>query len=126
MKQFSLFSLLLLIAFIGASLGWWLERTKRSEVYYLHIFGERISNIHDRNHPDVIQKMKGFDGPVELSRRPGPPRPVRLATLSFTPNAYFEHDVPNGFSPALHIKGKLSPKDRTQMDGELIIRIERA
>lgn len=96
MKRFSLLSLLLAISLVGVCLGWWVEHTRKPEVYYLHFYAKHwAKRSYDPFHPDTRSKDESND------------EPVRLTTIAVTPNRPIWVLVPNNYDPTIEMVGEL-------------------
>lgn len=125
MKQFSLLSLLLLTAFVGASLAWWLERTKQPEVFYLHVFSWHFRPSHDPEHPNQVKYGQEPPQPPP-GVRTGPslnPIPVCLATVAFSPEVPQWVSVSGNYDPMIIVQGNLSMRDSTHFKGKLEVEL---
>ena len=96
MKRFSLLSLLLAISLVGVCLGWWVEHTRKPEVFYLHFYAKQwTKRSHDPYHPDSRSRDSTNDAPV------------RLATIAISPNRPIWACLPNNYDPTIEIVGEL-------------------
>jgi hypothetical protein len=126
MKRFSLLSLLLLTAFIGALLAWWLERTKQPEVFYLHVFSWHYRISHDPMYPIRLKYGEELPEPP-AGVRAGPsqnPIPVCLATIAFSPEVPQRVYVAGNYDPTITVEGNLSLRDARHFNGKLEVMLE--
>lgn len=117
--------MLLLIAFAGASLAWWRERTRQPEVYYLHIFSWHFRVSYDPSHPNPSRKWPEDNAPPP-EVRVGPdlnPIPVCLATISFNPEIPLHIVLPNQYDPTIYIDGRLTPRGANRFSGNLAVQL---
>jgi hypothetical protein len=125
MKRFSLLSLLLLTAFIGASLAWWLERTKQPEVFYLHVFSWHYRISHDPSYPIRLKHGEELPQPPP-GVRTGPslnPIPVCLLTIAFSPEVPQRVYVAGNYDPMINVEGDLSLRDSRHFNGKLEVEL---
>lgn len=96
MTRFSLLSLLLAISLVGVCLGWWVEHTRKPDVYYLHFYARHwAKRSFDPEHPHSRRETASNE------------EPVRLVTIAITPNRPIWVHLPNNYDPTIQVVGEL-------------------
>ena len=94
MRRFSLQSLVLVVILVAIAIGWWVDHSRKPEIYYLHYYSNRYRPSHDLYHPD-------HDAPLPNHIN------TRLATIAISPGIPFRAEFPNGYDPTITISGTL-------------------
>lgn len=94
--RYRLSTLFLVIAIVGLILGWHLDRSRKPELLYLHLYSDRYD----------IYRMGDL-----------PPTPREwqcLVSIAVTPGVPFDVDMPNHYEPTMRLSGKI------EFDGKLV------
>jgi hypothetical protein len=92
MFKFTIRELLLLTVIVAMGVGWWIDRSRKPEVYYVHLFA---THYHvDMTKRDPMHPEYGV--------------PVPLMTVSIQSAAPFHVAIPHNYLPTIEMGGVLS------------------
>jgi hypothetical protein len=100
MKKFSLQSLLLLVTLVAVCVGWYVERSRRPELIYMHIYSTHYAN-------NYVPYDPGWD-----RKKPGYKHNARIATVAIHSGTNFEFHLGDHYDPEIDIEGCITQRGK--------------
>jgi hypothetical protein len=92
--KFSIRDLFLVTVIVALVLGWWIDRSRKPETYYVHLFATQFRDLEKR---DPMHPEYGV--------------PVLLTTFSIQSGTPFHVAIPHNYDPTIEIEGVLTVSD---------------
>jgi hypothetical protein len=95
LMTFSIRDLLWLLVVVALALGWWIDRSRKPETYYVHLFATHFSLDLEKRDP----------------MHPEYGAPVHLTTISIQSGTPFHIAIPHEYNPSIEMEGVLTVSD---------------
>ena len=107
MFRFTIRELLLLTVIGALAVGWWVDRSRKPETYYVHLFATHFTR--DLAKRDPAHPEYGV--------------PVRLTTISIQSGVPFRVDIPHDYDPHIQMEGMLTMSGESCV-GKLVVHLD--
>jgi hypothetical protein len=107
MFRFTIRELLLLTVIGAMTAGWWIERSRKPEVYYVHLFAAHY----------------GVDPEKRDPMHPEYGVPVHLTTISIQSGTPFHVAIPHDYNPSIEMAGVLTMSGESCV-GKMVVTLQ--